>query len=152
MKFKSSTDDDELQINLTPLIDIVFLLLIFFMVSTTFTKESQLKIQLPEAKGEEASPEKAPQLIIEISALGVYAVKGPNDEAARQVLNTSSEALQRVIRNAAENQDREKVIVIVRADKQTPHEAVIRALSVAGQLGLTRITFATEAESGSGDG
>ncbi|MGB5225702.1 MAG: biopolymer transporter ExbD, partial [Arenicellales bacterium] len=120
--------------------------------STTFTKESQLKIQLPEAKGEEASPEKVPQLIIEISALGVYAVKGPNDEAARQVLNTSSEALQRVIRNAAENQDREKVIVIVRADKQTPHEAVIRALSVAGQLGLTRITFATEAESGSGDG
>ena len=80
MKFKSSTDDDELQINLTPLIDIVFLLLIFFMVSTTFTKESQLKIQLPEAKGEEASPEKVPQLVIEISALGVYAVKGPDDD------------------------------------------------------------------------
>lgn len=150
MKFKSSTDDDELQINLTPLIDIVFLLLIFFMVSTTFTKESQLKIQLPEAKGEEVSPEKVPQLVIEISALGVYAVKGPDDTAVRQVLNTSAEALQRVIRNAAENQDREKVVVIVRADKQTPHEAVIRALSVAGQLGLTRITFATEAQSEDG--
>jgi len=150
MKFKSSTEDDELQINLTPLIDIVFLLLIFFMVSTTFTKESQLKIRLPEAKGEEAVPQNVPQLVIEISALGVYAVKGPNDEAARQVLNTSSEALQRVIRKAAENQDKEKLVVIVRADKQTPHEAVIRALSVAGQLGLTRITFATEAQSGDG--
>ena len=150
MKFKTSTDDDELQINLTPLIDIVFLLLIFFMVSTTFTKESQLKIQLPEAKGEEAVPEEVPQQVIEISALGVYAVKGPNDEAARQVLNTSSEALQRVIRNAAENQYKEKDVLIVRADKQTPHEAVVRALSVAGQLGLTRITFATETHSGDG--
>jgi biopolymer transport protein ExbD len=150
MKFKSSTDDDELQINLTPLIDIVFLLLIFFMVSTTFTKESQLKIQLPEAKGEESRPQEIPQLIIEISALGVYAVKGPSDEAARQVLNTSPDALQRVIRTAAENQDQDKMVVIVRADKQTPHEAVIRALSVAGQLGLTRITFATESQSGDG--
>ena len=150
MKFKNSTDDDELQINLTPLIDIVFLLLIFFMVSTTFTKESQLKIQLPEAQAEDTSTEKVPQLVIEISALGVYAVKGPADDTARQVLNTSSDALQRVIRNAAENTDKDKVVVIVRADKQTPHEAVIRALSVAGQLGLTRITFATESPSGDG--
>lgn len=148
MKFKSATDDDELEINLTPLIDIVFLLLIFFMVSTTFTKESQLKIQLPEAKGEQASTQKVPQLVIEISSLGVYAVKGPDDTDARQVLNTSSDALQRVIKSAAQNQEKDKMIVIVRADKQTPHEAVIRALSVAGQLGLSRITFATETETG----
>jgi biopolymer transport protein ExbD len=148
MKFKSATDDDELEINLTPLIDIVFLLLIFFMVSTTFTKESQLKIQLPEAKGEQASTQKVPQLVIEISSLGVYAVKGPDDADARQVLNTSSDALQRVIKSAAQNQEKDKMIVIVRADKQTPHEAVIRALSVAGQLGLSRITFATETQTG----
>ena len=148
MKFNKSTDEDEVQINLTPLIDIVFLLLIFFMVSTTFTRESQLKIQLPEAKGEQATQQKIPQLIIEISALGVYAVKGPDDQATRQVLNTSPDALSRVIRTAAENQDREKMVVIVRADKQTPHEAVVRALSVAGQLGLKRITFATETSPG----
>ena len=148
MKFKKSTDDDELEINLTPLIDIVFLLLIFFMVSTTFTKESQLKIKLPEAKGEHTTPQKTPQLIIEISSLGVYAVKGPEDADARQVLNTSSEALQRVIRTAAQNQEKDKMIVIVRADKDTPHAAVIRALSVAGQIGLSRITFATESPSG----
>ncbi len=148
MKFKNSTDDDELEINLTPLIDIVFLLLIFFMVSTTFTKESQLKIQLPQAEGEKAAPQEIPKLIIEISALGIYAVKGPDDEKARQILNTSQEALQRVIRIAAENQDKEKMVVIVRADKKTPHEAVVRALSVAGQLGLTRITFATESQPG----
>ena len=148
MKFSSSTDDDEVEINLTPLIDIVFLLLIFFMVSTTFTKESQLKIQLPEAEAEQAASQKNPQLVIEISSLGVYAVKGPADVDVRQVLNTSSDALQRVIRSAAQDQDKDKLIVIVRADKQTPHEAVIRALSVAGQLGLSRITFATESPSG----
>jgi len=150
MKFKNTTDDDELEINLTPLIDIVFLLLIFFMVSTTFTKESQLKIKLPQADAEKVTPQEIPKLIIEISALGVYAVKGPDDKAARQILNTSPDALRRVIRSAAENQDKEKMVVIVRADKQTPHEAVIRALSVAGQLGLTRITFATESKPGDG--
>ncbi|NOY17321.1 MAG: biopolymer transporter ExbD [Gammaproteobacteria bacterium] len=150
MKFKNTTDDDELEINLTPLIDIVFLLLIFFMVSTTFTKESRLKIQLPQAEGEKAISQKVPKLIIEISSLGVYAVKGPDDKVARQILNTSTDALQRVIRSAAENQDRDKMIVIIRADKKTPHEAVIRALSVAGRLGLTRITFATESQPGEG--
>jgi biopolymer transport protein ExbD len=148
MKFRSSTDDDELEINLTPLIDIVFLLLIFFMVSTTFTKESQLKIQLPEAKADPAAAQKNPQLVIEISSLGVYAVKGPADAEARQVLNTSSDALQRVIKSAAQGQEKDKMIVIIRADKQTPHEAVIRALSVAGQIGLSRITFATESPTG----
>lgn len=148
MKFKNTTDDDELEINLTPLIDIVFLLLIFFMVSTTFTKESQLKIKLPQADGEKATLQEIPKLIIEISALGVYAVKGPDDEAARQILNTSPDALQRVIRSAAENQDKDKMVVIIRADRKTPHEAVVRALSVAGRLGLTRITFATESQPG----
>ncbi|GMR06306.1 MAG: biopolymer transporter ExbD [Gammaproteobacteria bacterium] len=148
MKFKNTTDDDELEINLTPLIDIVFLLLIFFMVSTTFTKESQLKIKLPQADGEKATLQEVPKLIIEISALGVYAVKGPDDEAARQILNTSPDALQRVIRSAAENQDKDKMVVIIRADRKTPHEAVVRALSVAGRLGLTRITFATESQPG----
>ena len=151
MRFRDKSDPDELQINLTPLIDIVFLLLIFFMVSTTFTRESQLRIQLPEAQAEDVQPEqKVPQLVIEISALGVYAVKGPADENARQVLNTSADALQRVIRNSVEGQDREEVVVIVRADRKTPHEAVIRALSVARQMGLVRITFATQQQSDDG--
>lgn len=148
MKFKSTTDDDELEINLTPLIDIVFLLLIFFMVSTTFTKESQLKIQLPKAEGETATQQEIPKLIIEISSLGIYAVKGPDDAAARSIISTSPKALQRAIRAAAEDQDKEKMVVIIRADKQTPHEAVVRALSVAARLGLVRITFATETQTG----
>jgi len=147
MKFRENdSKDDELQINLTPLIDIVFLLLIFFMVTTTFTRESQLRIQLPEAQAEDKVEQKAPQLVIEISARGVYAVKGPNDESARQVINTSAEALKRVLDKSSAVDDRDEMIVIVRADRKTPHEAVIRALSVARQSGLTRITFATQSE------
>ena len=82
--------------------------------------------------------------VVEISALGVYAVKGPADENARQVLNTSPDALSRVIESAIDGQDKEEVVVIVRADRKTPHEAVVRALSVSRQLGLVRITFATQ--------
>ena len=147
MKFKEKeSGDDDLQINLTPLIDIVFLLLIFFMVTTTFTRESQLRIQLPEAQAEDVKVEKVEQLEIEISALGVYAVKGPDDEAAREVINPSAEALKRALDKSADVENREELVVIVRADRKTPHEAVIRALSVARQSGLTRITFATQVE------
>ena len=147
MKFKAKDSrEDDLQINLTPLIDIVFLLLIFFMVTTTFTRESQLRIQLPEAQADETEVKKVDQLVIEISALGVYAVKGPDDEEIRQVINSSSEALKRVIDKASDVDKRDELVVIVRADKKTPHEAVIRALSVARQSGLTRITFATQVE------
>ncbi|HBE92792.1 MAG TPA: biopolymer transporter ExbD [Gammaproteobacteria bacterium] len=147
MKFKENdAGDDDLQINLTPLIDIVFLLLIFFMVTTTFTRESQLRIQLPEAQAEDVKVEEVEQLVIEISALGVYAVKGPKDKAARQVINSSSVALKRVLDKSADVEKRDDLVVIVRADRKTPHEAVIRALSVARQSGLTRITFATQNE------
>jgi biopolymer transport protein ExbD len=150
MKFRENDGEDDLQINLTPLIDIVFLLLIFFMVSTTFTHESRLRIELPEAQANDPQPREARQLVIEISALGVYAVKGPQDESARQVINSSAEALKRVLDKSADVEKREDLVVIVRADRQTPHEAVIRALSVARQSGLTRITFATQTEPGGG--
>jgi len=82
MKFSDRNPDDELGINLTPLIDVVFLLLIFFMVSTTFTKESQLSIQLPEAS--EARTEQQPKmLLIEISGDGAFAIKGPDEPEAK---------------------------------------------------------------------
>jgi biopolymer transport protein ExbD len=90
--------------------------------------------------------EKVEQLVIEISALGVYAVKGPGDEEVRQVINSSAEALKRVLDKSSDVDKRDELVVIIRADRKTPHEAVIRALSVARQSGLTRITFATEVE------
>ena len=89
MNFRSRQSEVETDINLTPLIDVVFLLLIFFMVTTTFSKEAQIKLQLPEAtSAEKANPEER-FLTIQITEFGEYAVKGPDDEEPRELINSS---------------------------------------------------------------
>lgn len=141
MKFSDKKEEDTL-INLTPLIDVVFLLLIFFMVSTTFSKESQLRIQLPESSDEPIEQQEVKFLEIEISSDGAYAVKGPDEEAAKELLNSSRDTLRRaLVRVTPENAD---VVTIIRADRRTPHESVIRVMDVSRKLGLTDITFATQ--------
>lgn len=141
MKF-SDHKEEETTINLTPLIDVVFLLLIFFMVSTTFSKESQLRIKLPESSDEPVELQQAKLLEIEISAKGVYAIKGPGEARANQLLNTNRETLRRAIMN--EIQGDSEFVTVIRADRQTPHESVIIAMDVSRRLGLTDITFATQ--------
>ena len=141
MKFSDRQEEDTI-INLTPLIDVVFLLLIFFMVSTTFSKESQLRIKLPESSEEEMEEQEARILEIEINSDGVYAVKGPDEEAAKELLNTGRETLRRALVKVVQNDD--EIITVIRADRRTPHESVIRAMDVSRKLGLTNITFATQ--------
>jgi biopolymer transport protein ExbD len=125
---------DDVELNITPLIDIVFLLLIFFMVSTTFQKESQLRVQLPEATQQTKADPQEP-VEITISAEGQFAIGGrklPQDNLA-----TVIDALGRVV-----GDDRERAVV-VRADSRTPHQAVVRAMDAASKLGLTRLSIAT---------
>jgi len=125
---------EEVAVNLTPLIDIVFLLLIFFMVSTTFTKENHLSIDLPEASPEASD---APLQAIEvlISASGEYTL---NDQALINTqLNTLKRGLQKLLG------DRDSAPVIITADAKTPHEAVVRAMDAAGQLGLVNLSITT---------
>lgn len=141
MKFTDRSEEDT-QINLTPLIDVVFLLLIFFMVSTTFSRESQLRIQLPESSDRPQEEQQSRILEIEISAEGVYAVKGPADKAAQRLLNTSRETLYRALLTAIDG--RQELITVIRADRRTPHEAVITAMDMARRVGQTNITFATQ--------
>jgi len=141
MKFSDRQDEDT-TINLTPLIDVVFLLLIFFMVSTTFSKESQLRIKLPESSEEPVERDEAKLLEIEISADGVYAVKGPDEKAARELLNSSRETLRRALIRVS--QGNAEMVTVIRADRRTPHESVIRAMDISRTLGLTNITFATQ--------
>ena len=141
MKFSDRTEE-ETSINLTPLIDVVFLLLIFFMVSTTFSKESQLRIKLPESSNEPVEQEQTQVLEIEISAKGVYAVKGPQEETAKQLLNENPETLRRAIINVTKGES--DLILMIRADRQTPHQSVIRAMDISRRLGITNITFATQ--------
>jgi biopolymer transport protein ExbD len=125
---------EEPEVNLTALIDVVFLLLIFFMVSTTFQRESELKIELPEASGEAVeAPAEALEIIID--AQGRYFLKG------EQVLNEELPTLKRAIEKALG--DRKDPPVIIRADARTPHQAVIRAMDAASQLGLVKMSLAT---------
>jgi len=127
-------NDDEPEVNLTPLIDVVFLLLIFFMVSTTFEHQSRIQIELPEAT---ATPEELEEESIEIliDAQGRYFI------GDQQVVNTGLKTLKSAISKAVG--DREIVSVTIRADASTPHQAVITALDATSQLGLTRISLAT---------
>lgn len=126
--------EDEPDVNLTPLIDVVFLLLIFFMVSTTFEHQSRIQIELPEAT---ASPVEVDEESIEIiiDAQGRYFI------GEEQVVNTELKTLKSAISKAVG--ERETVPVTIRADAKTPHQAVITALDATSQLGLTHISLAT---------
>ena len=134
-----SRQSREPEINLTPLIDVVFLLLIFFMVSTTFERETEVQVELPEA---EASPmEVEPSKVeITIDAQGRYYVNG------REVVNTKKETLIAALRKA--DIEGEQPQVILSADRQTPHQAVITAMDAARSLGWVRLTFATRRPEG----
>jgi biopolymer transport protein ExbD len=125
---------DPPDINLTPLIDVVFLLLIFFMVSTTFKEDARIRVQLPEAKGEEVSTEEPQSLEIVIDASGTFYV---ND---RMVVDRSLKTLKKAIAGAA-GEDL-KIPVVIKADARTPHQAVMTAMDAASQLGLLRFAFA----------
>jgi biopolymer transport protein ExbD len=129
-------DEDEPEVNLTPLIDVVFLLLIFFMVSTTFEQQSRIQIELPEATPTPAETEDE-SLEIVIDAQGRYFI------GEQQVVNSELKTLKSAISKAVEG--RESLTVIIRADASTPHQAVITALDAASQLGLTQISLATSA-------
>lgn len=126
--------EDEPDVNLTPLIDVVFLLLIFFMVSTTFEHQSRIQIELPEAT---ASPVEVDEESIEIiiDAQGRYFI------GEEQVVNTELKTLKSAISKAVG--ERETAPVTIRADAKTPHQAVITALDATSQLGLTHISLAT---------
>ncbi len=126
--------DDDVDVNLTPLIDVVFLLLIFFMVSTSFDRYAYLKVQLPEASNKAQQQTGAP-LVISIDAKGKFFVN------QRQVVNTSLETLKAAIKQTVG--DRKDMTVLLRADANTPHQAVVRAMDAAAQLGLVRISIAT---------
>jgi len=133
--------DENLEINLTPLIDVVFLLLIFFMVSTTFKRESELQINLPEATAKKTVSEDVPLLEVQISRSEAFAVKGPDDDEPRPLINSDEDTLVRAMRDAIGKAI--DPVIVIRADRRTPHESVVRAMDAARRLDLRRITFAT---------
>ena len=145
MKF-SRSPQEEVTINLTPLIDIVFLLLIFFMVSTTFSKESQLRIRLPDASPDAEVEQRPSRLVVAITASGDYSIRGPNESTGHHLLSRERSVLAQAMAKAKAKvaQGTDDLVVVIRADRETPHEAVVRAMDIARKLGLVRITFSTQ--------
>jgi biopolymer transport protein ExbD len=127
--------DNEPELNLTPLIDVVFLLLIFFMVSTTFDHQSEISIELPESSGKAADTK---QKIIEISMdhEGRYFVN------QRRIKDNDIATLMQALKIV--RGDDKKPKLIISADKMTPHQYVVRAMDAARQVGLVHLTFATK--------
>lgn len=131
---------EEVSVNLTPLIDVVFLLLIFFMVSTTFTRETQLQLDLPQAEsGQPVEQAEVERIELLIAANGDIVI---NDRAlVDNRIATLKTALQR------ESGGNTELPVVITADANTPHQAVITAMDAAGQLGFNRLRLTTmEAE------
>ncbi|RME35239.1 MAG: biopolymer transporter ExbD [Gammaproteobacteria bacterium] len=134
--------EDDVEINLTPLIDVVFLLLIFFMVSTTFIHESRIDLSLPEASQD--APEDEPKTIeVDIDRQGRYFING------RMLVNTSKETLRSALREAADGL--KEPVLLLKADAQTTHQSVIDVMDAASQIGLNRIRFATRLKQGEGE-
>ena len=133
MKF-SRRVRQEVEVNLTPLIDVVFLLLIFFMVSTTFTKETHLSIDLPEASSQSS---RAADLQIEISITreGSFAINGV------ALINREQNTLRAAKEKVSEGDT--AIPLVITADSATPHQSVVTAMDVAGQLGFSHLSITT---------
>ena len=133
MKFRRQRRD-ELNVNLTPLIDVVFLLLIFFMVSTTFTRETRLAVDLPEATG--VAAETQPRRIeILVDESGNYRVNGQG------LVDNRLRTLQAAIYEVSEGDT--TLPLLISADADATHRAVVRAMDAAGQMGFAQLGIAT---------
>ena len=134
MKFKRSIRG-ELSINITPLIDVVFLLLIFFMVTTTFSRETRLLVNLPEANAELVESQSA-QIEIIVAREGNYVING------RPLVDNRFETLIRGLELESEG-DRDLSIILI-ADAEATPQSVVTAMDAIGQSGFSRLNIATQ--------
>ncbi len=139
MRMQSRKGREDPEINLIPLIDVSLLLVIFFMLSSTFMQESRLKIELPQASLAPTGKQKTDPIVVAVTQSGSYRV---ND---RELINSSPDTLRAAILEVA-GADRNKPVT-VRADGRATHQSVISAMDVLGKLGFVRINIATVEES-----
>jgi len=123
------------EVNLTSLIDVVLLLLVFFMVSTSFVKQSQITIRLPEAESTAIVQEVPQQIDIMITAAGTYLVNG------RELINNRAETIRNALQKTSGNNN--NLPLTISADANAKHQDVVTAMDVAGRLGFTQISIAT---------
>ncbi|MDP2833714.1 MAG: biopolymer transporter ExbD [Pseudomonadota bacterium] len=135
MNFSRGRRRDDLEINLIPLIDVLLVILIFLMVTTTYARFSELQINLPEAKGDSAK-EMPAQITVNVDDRGSYAVNTTG------VAYAGVESLVQALKTAAGEQ-RDPVIVIS-ADAHASHQSVVRVMDAARRAGYPRVTFVTQ--------
>ena len=139
MKMQTRRPKEDPEINLISLIDVALLLVIFFMLSSTFMQEGRLKIELPQASLAPTGKQKTDPIVVSVTQSGSYRV---ND---RELINSSPDTLRAAILEVA-GADRNKPVT-VRADGRATHQSVISAMDVLGKLGFVRINIATVEES-----
>ena len=138
MKFRSRRRAPP-EINLTSLIDVVFLLLIFFMVSTTFEKLGRIQVELPQAEPNAEQSRQDERITVTVDTEGQLFV---ND---RELVNTDVETVKRALISVAG--ERRDLPVVISADGRAPHQAVVTVMDAASQLGLVKVAFAIQPRS-----
>ena len=132
MNFRSNaTDQDALDINLIPLIDVLLVILIFLAATTTFTRDRQLTISLPQSNAEQMT---VSNVELSITKDGRFALAG--------LMISSSDLLKTLKTHLAGQTD---TVVLIRADALTPHQAVVQAMQAAREAGVSKVHFATQA-------
>jgi biopolymer transport protein ExbD len=137
VNFKRGVGRDEPEINLIPLIDVLLVILIFLMVTTTYARFSELQINLPEAKGDTAK-DTPDQISVDVDASGNYrinsaATSGHDVDSLTAAMTTAGAG-------------KKDPVVVINADAQTTHQSVVRVMDAARRAGYTRVTFVTQTD------
>lgn len=139
MKFHKNRRHEDPEINLIPFIDVLLVILIFLMLSTTYSKYTELQVTLPVADADKAR-DRAREIIVTVAADGRYAVnRKPVDGRSVQVLTAEL---------ASASAGTADPVVIVSADAMAAHQAVINVMDAARRAGLAKLTFATQTSGG----
>lgn len=130
------------RIDITPLIDVVFLMLIFFMVSTTFDKQTQLKVDLPSAQSVAEQQEEREQIEITIDAGGKYYVN------EQELVQHDADTLMRTLQKIADG--RKDLPIVVSGDRNAPLQSMMTVMDVSARLGMSRLSFVAKQQSAEG--
>ncbi len=135
MNFKKGLGREELEINLIPLIDVFLVIIIFLMVTTTYSKFAELQITLPTADAEKA-PQRPAEIDVSVTQDGRYSVDG------RQLGVRDASALAEAIKASAAS--RKDPVIVINADAQATHQSVVNVMEAARAAQIAQITFATQ--------
>lgn len=139
MNFQRGRKHEALEMNLVPLIDVLLVIIIFLVVSATFSRMSELQINLPTAEAN-SQQQKPLTVTVDIDASGRYVVNGR--DVTEHTVGAISLALQKAVGNGKEP------TIVINADAQTTHQSVINVMEASRQAGYTHITFTTQVKSG----